>query len=79
MPDGDAILLHLRTGQYFSLNQTGALIWKLMETYTTLADMSQTLFDRFDVTLQVAAETVRELMRDLQTHKLITIPRIEPD
>jgi Coenzyme PQQ synthesis protein D (PqqD) len=74
MPSGDAILLNLGTGQYFSLNQTGALIWKLMESSTTLAGMSEALFDRFDVTPEAADETVRELMRDLKAHKLVSIP-----
>jgi hypothetical protein len=74
MPGGDAILLNLETGKYFTLNQTGALVWKLMERSTTLAGISQALFDRFEVTPEAADETVRELMRDLKNHKLITIP-----
>ena len=75
MPDGDTILLHLRTSQYFSLNGTGSLIWELMESSTSMAGMSQVLSDRFDVTPQTADETVRELMRDLKAHKLITVPQ----
>jgi len=71
MPDGEAILLHLRTSQYFSLNESGALIWKLMESSASPAQMSQALFDLFDVTPEAARETVLELMRDLQTHQLI--------
>jgi len=74
MPGGDMILLHLGTGRYFTLNQTGALIWKMMESSTALAAMSEALFDRFEVTPETAAETVHELMQDLKTHKLITIP-----
>jgi hypothetical protein len=74
LPGGDAILLNLGTGQYFSLNQTGALLWKLMETSTTLAGMSQALFDQFEVTPEAADETVRELMRDLKANQLITLP-----
>jgi hypothetical protein len=74
MPGGDMILLHLKTGQYFTLNQTGALIWNLMQNSTALAGISEALFDRFEVTPETADETVRELLQDLKTHKLITIP-----
>jgi hypothetical protein len=78
VPDGEMILLHLGTRQYFSLNQTATLLWKLMESSTTLAAMSQALFDRFAVSPEMAGETVRELMRDLQTHHLITLPESRP-
>ena len=78
VPDGEMILLHLGTRQYFSLNQTATLLWKLMESSTTLAGMSQALFDRFAVSPETADETVRELMRDLQTHQLITLPESRP-
>jgi hypothetical protein len=78
VPDGEMILLHLGTRQYFSLNQTATLLWKLMESSTTLAGMSQALFDRFAVSPEMAGETVRELMRDLQTHHLISLPESRP-
>jgi hypothetical protein len=78
MPGGDMILLHLGTSRYFSLNQTGALIWKMMERSATPAGMSQTLSGQFDVTPEAAEETVRELMLDLKTHNLITIPESRP-
>jgi hypothetical protein len=71
MPDGDTVLLHLRTSQYFSLNSTGSLMWKLMESSVSLAGMSQALLERFDVTPEVADETVLELVRDLKAHELI--------
>ena len=71
LPDGDMILLHLRTSRYFSLNKTGALIWSLMKRSTKPADMSRALFDQFEITPKAAHETVGELMRDLQSHQLI--------
>jgi hypothetical protein len=73
MPGGDMILLHLGTGQYMSLNETGAFLWKLMDDSTSLADMCRALFDRFEVTPEAAEEAVRDLMRELKSHRLITI------
>ncbi len=31
--DGEAVLLHLRTGKYFSLNATGTRMWALLGKY----------------------------------------------
>jgi hypothetical protein len=73
MPGGDMILLHLGTGQYLSLNETGAFLWKLMDNSTSLEDMGRALFDRFEVTPEAAEESVGNLMRDLKSHRLITI------
>ena len=71
MPDGDTVLLHLRTSQYFSLNATGSLLWQLMESSTDPEGMSQALSDRFEVTPRTARESVLELLRDLKAHQLI--------
>jgi hypothetical protein len=73
MPGGDMILLHLATRQYLSLNETGAFLWKLMDNSTSLAGMSQALFNRFEVTPEAAEEAVGDLLRDLKEHRLITM------
>lgn len=78
LPNGEMILLHLATRQYFSLNQTGALLWKLMESSATLAGMSEALFHEFDITPDAARETVHELMHDLKTHRLVDLPISRP-
>jgi hypothetical protein len=74
VPEGEMVLMHLRTGQYYSLNTTGTLVWNLMGSSLTTAGIIQAIFDRFDVTAGTAAEAVDELMRDLKTHQLITLP-----
>lgn len=73
LPNGEVVLLHLDTKRYYSLNQTGALLWKQIESSATLAAMSQTLFERFDVTAEAAREAVRTLVDDLKSHKLVTL------
>ena len=77
VPDGEMILLQLGTRQYFSLNQTATLLWKLMEGFTTLEALSHALSDVFDVTPETAGEEVRKLMQDLKKHQLITFAESE--
>ncbi len=71
MPDGDIVLLHLRTSQYFSLNVTGALIWEMMASSVDQEAMSQALSDRFEVTPAAARDSVEELLKDLKVHQLV--------
>lgn len=71
LPDGDTVLLHLRTSQYFSLNASGSLLWRLIQNSTDPEGMSQALSDRFEVTPGRARESVLELLRDLKAHQLI--------
>ena len=73
LDNGEMVLLHLGTRQYFSLNQTGSMVWQQLEQRATLASISQTLHDRFDVTPGDALQTVIELMGQLGTHNLVTI------
>ncbi len=71
MPEGDIVLLHLRTTHYFTLNTTGALLWEMLGSSSSLDAMSQALSDRFDVTRSVARSSVMELLRDLKANQLI--------
>ena len=73
MPDGEMILLHLRTRQYFSLNVTGTLVWELMMKSATIHAMGRALFDLFEVTPEAAEVTVNELLDELKSHRLIRI------
>ena len=73
LPNGEVVLLHLDTRRYYSLNKTGALIWKPMDHSATLAAMSEALAEQFDVSAEAAQEAVCELMRDLKSHKLVIL------
>jgi hypothetical protein len=75
LPNGEMVLLHLDTKQYYSLNQTGALIWKQMEQCASLAAMSQTLTEQFEVTAEAAREAVCALIEDLKSHKLVVLSK----
>jgi len=75
LPNGEVVLLHLDTKQYYSLNQTGALIWKQMEHCASLAATSQTLTEQFEVTAEAAREAVCALIEDLKSHKLVVLSK----
>jgi hypothetical protein len=69
--EGEAVLLHIGTKQYFRLNRTGAHIWKALEAGTTAEGITQSLVETFDVPRAEAEEAVSALLSELLEHKLV--------
>ena len=73
LDDGSAVLLHLQTKYYFSLNETGSFLWKLLErgSGASEADLAEELCSAFDVEPDKAKSDVNEFLRDLREQGLI--------
>ena len=69
------MLLNLDTKLYFSLNATGVRIWKLLAEGLTLGDISERLYEEYDVTPEKAQQCVLELVGQLNDEKLVTLTR----
>ena len=69
----EAVLLHLDTKKYYSLNNTGLRIWQMLSDGQTPADVIVRLQAEFDVTPEKARESVINLMNELISEKLIQI------
>ena len=52
--DGEAVLLNLESGYYYTLNQVGTVIWQLIDGVRTLHDIQKALCDRFEVSKEQA-------------------------
>jgi coenzyme PQQ synthesis protein D (PqqD) len=68
-----AVLLHMGTKRYFSLNETGAAIWRLVEDGVTIEEIPARLHERYDVALAEAERTVTELVAVLVEKELLTV------
>lgn len=66
-----AVLLHLENQIYFSLNETGTLIWKGMKQGLTLQEICHRLQKEFQVGEDQAEQSVLALTRDLAQQKLV--------
>ncbi len=69
----EAVLLHLKTKMYYSLNETGLRIWQLLNDGLTLNEISERLQQEFDVTPERAKESVVNLIDELITEKLVEV------
>ena len=70
LSDG-AVLLHLYTKRYFSLNETGSRIWSLLEQQATDDEIVDALVREYDVEKPEATRTVNQLLGDLVAERLI--------
>ena len=66
-----AVLLHLESQIYFSLNETGTLIWKAMKQGLTLQEICHRLQKEFQVGAEQAEQSVLALTRELAQQKLV--------
>ncbi len=69
----EAVLLHLETKAYFTLNETGLCIWKMLNRDLTLEEISKKLEEEFEVSPENARKNVLNLIRELIHEKLVRI------
>jgi hypothetical protein len=69
--DGEAVLLDLREGIYFGLNEVGTRIWELLGEGATVAELRAKIFEEFDVEEAVASADLVELLDELLDRGLI--------
>jgi Mn-dependent DtxR family transcriptional regulator len=75
LENGEAVLLHMDSRKYFSLNESGATIWKLLEKGKTAGEISQALAEVYEVSPERAAQSVTELVNALAEQDLVNIIR----
>ena len=71
--DGEAVLLDLASGYYFSLNRVGTAVWDLLDGKRTLGAIHVAICARFDVTSETAWADLEVLVRRLCADKLAKI------
>lgn len=72
--DGEAVLLHLGSKQYFRLNETAAEVWAALEAGVGGVDgLTDWLCERFDVTPEVASAEVVRLLVELEERGLVNV------
>lgn len=73
LKNGETVLLHLGSQTYYSLNETGSQIWILLDKGFTFDEISQKIFERFDVTPDHAQQSVLDLVNNLAAENLIAV------
>ncbi len=69
--EGDAVLLNLENGYYYSLNKVGTVIWENSDGKRTLQKVLEHICDRFDVTEERAQADLLSITAQLVQEKLL--------
>ncbi|MBM4285375.1 MAG: PqqD family protein [Deltaproteobacteria bacterium] len=67
----EAVILHLRSGVYYSLDEVGAAIWSLLDGRRSLAEIVAAICQEYEVDAPTAAADLDEFIQDLLTEELV--------
>jgi hypothetical protein len=70
---GEAILLHLDTGEYFGLDAVGARIWQLIGEKGSLREVEAALAEEYDVEPARASADLDRIVDELVERQLIDV------
>jgi hypothetical protein len=70
--DGVTVLLHLDSKRYFSLNETGAMIWRLVESGAEEEVIVGQLVQQYQVAAPEARRTVLDVLERLTDAALVS-------
>ena len=71
MIDGEAIIINLSNGMYYSLDKTAAVIWLLIGGSCDLEECADVVSSRFSVPVEQVREDLTVLVNDLVSHNLV--------
>ncbi|MEP7313396.1 MAG: PqqD family peptide modification chaperone [Pseudomonadota bacterium] len=71
--DGEAILINLGTGAYYSLGSTGGFIWSLIELRLSVSDIVRSVTEHYDVAADRVQADVTHLAEQLSAEGLIDV------
>lgn len=71
--DDGAVVLHMRTKRYYSLNETGGAIWAMLEAGTLLENIVAELVASYEVDAPAAAAEVTRMLGELASVGLVRL------
>ena len=72
-----AVLLHLETKFYYSVNEVGQTIWRLLDSTVRLEELIQRLMAEYEVEESRATASISRFLQDLEREQLVV--RVEED
>jgi hypothetical protein len=69
--DGEAIMINLSNGVYYSMDEVGGLIWEMIEGRYSLQEMVAEIIARYDVSPRQAQADVERLVGELFEENLV--------
>lgn len=71
--DGEAIVINLETGVYYSLDRVGAVVWSLVSGGSTFGAVVDRVVERFDVDRDRASGDIQRLLESMTAERLVDV------
>ena len=71
--DGEGVVLHLGSRQYFSVNETGVTILDALKQPSSIAELVVAVTDHYDVSADAAEQSVRRFLALCNESKLLHV------
>ncbi|MCU0527692.1 MAG: PqqD family peptide modification chaperone [Elainella sp. Prado103] len=70
---GEAVILQLKSGIYYGLNEVGARLWELVQQPQTVADLRDTILSEYEVDAATCLQDIRMILQALMEAELILL------
>lgn len=70
---GETVVLDMKSGMYYGMDQVGSLIWNLIEEPKTLAEIRRAVLDEYDVDADQAERDVVAFLGEMASAGLVEI------
>ena len=71
--DDGAVILHMRTKRYYSLNETGVAIWSMLEASQPVPEIVASLTATYEIDAHSAGAAVRRILEELASVELVRL------
>jgi len=71
--DGEAIIINLTTGIYYSMDRVGGSIWAMLEDGHSLGQIAEAVIDRYEVSSEQAQDDLERVTAELVRENLIAV------
>ncbi len=69
----EAILINVNTGDYYSLNDTGAAFWELIDGHRTIGECARLMAKTYEVEVSEVEADLLDLAAEFQAEGLIVV------
>lgn len=70
---GETVILELQSGVYYGLNETGSLIWGLLQSNKTLVEIQESILAEYDIEPEACANYIIKLVGKLAAKGLLKV------
>jgi Coenzyme PQQ synthesis protein D (PqqD) len=70
---GESVILNLKSGTYYGLNELGSVIWEFIQEPKTVADICESILQEYEVDAETCESSVQALLSDLINAQLVEI------